>query len=289
MRTFKEQLTIGESIVDPVQPTLSPTVYQDPKSDSPRLRGEVIHQIEAGINKIAAYVSVVDHVLIGSILTRRYTKTSDLDITVLVDSPKDKINQVLRLLPSLNGALIQNTQHPINYFIVSNKKDYDRKLSLADGVFDIQKNAFRRKPIFKRFDIRKYIQQFKNITSKIDAATNNLLIDLFSYEELKYATKAELKYLRATLLEKLESDVIELSDIYKKIRDDRRAAFDRPLTPDDIKKYGDKNRLPENVLYKLLEKYHYLEFLHKVDSILGDDKELSPDDANQLVQLFTNL
>lgn len=288
MLTFKEQLAF-ESIVDPVQPSLSLDIFEDPKSVNPKIRAEVIHQIEFGINKINAYVSVVDYVLIGSILTRRYTKTSDLDITVLVSASKDKIKQIIRLLPSLNGNFAPNTQHPINYFIVSNKKDYDRKLSLADGVFDIKDNTFRRRPIFKRFDIRKYIQQFKNITTKIDAATNNLLIDLFSYEELKYATTAELKYLRMSLLEKLEDDLIQLSDIYKKIKDDRRAAFDRPLTADDIKKYGDKNRLPENVVYKLLEKYHYLDFLHKIDSILGDDRELSADEANQLVQIFANL
>lgn len=288
MRTFKEQLAV-ESIVDPAQPTLSSEIFDNHKSDSPRLKSEVIHQIQSGISKIEAYAKVLDYALIGSTLTRRYTKTSDLDITVLIDAPKDKVKQILRLLPALNGNLVGSTEHPINYFIVSNRKDYDRKLSLADGVFDVQDNSFRRKPIFKRFDVRKYIQQFKSITSKIDAATNDLLIDLFSYEELKNATKAELKYLRLSLLEKLESDVIELSNIYKKIKDDRRAAFDRPITQTDIKKYGDKNRLPENVVYKLLEKYHYLDFLHKVDLILGDDKELSQDDANQLLALFSDM
>lgn len=288
MLTFKEQLAV-ESIVDPIQPSLSSQVFEDPTSDLPKLRPEVIQQIESGISKIKAHAEVVDCALIGSILTRRYTKTSDLDVTVLVNAPKDSLKPLMSGFPSLNGIMAPGTQHPINYFIVYNRQDYDRKLSLADGVFDIKSNSFKRKPIFKRFDVRKYIQQFKSITNKIDVATNKLLIDLFSYEELKYATKAELKYLRMSLLEKLEDDVLELSDIYKKIKTERRAAFERPLTAKDIKMYGDKNRLPENVIYKLLEKYHYLDFLHKVDSILGDDKELSADDANQLVALFTKL
>jgi predicted nucleotidyltransferase len=232
---------------------------------------------------------IVDYVLIGSILTRRYTKTSDLDITVLIDATKEQVRKIRKILPIINGNFVQFTQHPINYFIVSNSTDYDRKLSLADGVFDIKTNQFRRKPLFKRFDIRKYVSKFKEVFSKVDSATDTFMADLNDYAELKTATKAELKYLRLSALEKLEDDAIELSNLYSKIKNSRRAAFDRAMTPKEIKLYGDKNRLPENVIYKLLEKYHYLEFLHTVDSILGDDKELSADDANQLVSIFNNL
>jgi hypothetical protein len=109
---------------------------------------------------------------------------------------------------------------------------------------------------------------------------------LFDYEQLNLADKIELKYLRMKILNKLEDDAIELSDIYHKIKKDRQDAFDRELSPDDIKKYGDKNRLPENVIYKLLEKYHYLDFLKRIDSILGDDRELTSVEANELVSLL---
>jgi hypothetical protein len=160
---------------------------------------------------------------------------------------------------------------------------------LADGVFDVQTNQFRRKPIFKRFDIRKYVSQFKTVLAKVDSATDTFMKDLFDYAELKTATRAELKYLRLGALEKLEDDAAELSNIYTKIKTERKAAFDRPMTAKEIRIYGDKNRLPENVIYKLLEKYHYLEFLHIVDSILGDDKELSADDANELIAIFNSL
>ena len=44
------------------------------------------------------------------------------------------------------------------------------------------------------------------------------------------------------------------------------------MTPDEIKTYSIKNRLPANVVYKMLEKYHYLTFLKKCKKILDDDK-----------------
>ena len=207
----------------------------------------------------------------------------------MVDAKKEQIKKIKALLPIINGNFVQFTQHPINYFIIDNKAEYDRKLSLADGVFDVERNEFRRKPVFKRFDIRKYVTQLKTVVSKIDAATETLMQDLFNYEELKTATRAELKYLRLTALERLEADAQELSALYSKIKKQRRQAFDRQLTAREIRMYGDRNRLPENVIYKILEKYHYLEFLHKVDSILGDDNQLSAEDANQLVSLFNSL
>ena len=43
------------------------------------------------------------------------------------------------------------------------------------------------------------------------------------------------------------------------------------MSPDEIRKYGIKNRLP-NVIYKMLEKYHYLKFYKKCKKILDDGK-----------------
>ena len=53
------------------------------------------------------------------------------------------------------------------------------------------------------------------------------------------------------------------------------------MTPDEIKTYSIKNRLPKNVVYKMLEKYHYLKFLKKCKKIL-DDGEVSDDEIDSL-------
>jgi phosphopantetheine adenylyltransferase len=50
------------------------------------------------------------------------------------------------------------------------------------------------------------------------------------------------------------------------------------MSPDEIRQYGVKNRLPKNVIYKMLEKYHYLKFYKYCKKILEDgivtDKEV---------------
>ncbi len=67
-----------------------------------------------------------------------------------------------------------------------------------------------------------------------------------------------------------EQDIQDLTDIGNKVDTERRAAFDNDMTPDQIKTYSIKNRLPANVVYKMLEKYHYLTFLKKCKKILED-------------------
>ena len=45
------------------------------------------------------------------------------------------------------------------------------------------------------------------------------------------------------------------------------------MSPDEIRKFGVKNRLPKNVIYKMLEKYHYLKFFKKLNEIMEDGKK----------------
>jgi hypothetical protein len=285
MINFKSHFIV-ESIIDPDRKVLSFKIFDFNTSKNPKLKESVISQIQIGLSELAKYTKIIDYSLIGSILTRRYTDQADLDVTVLIDADNQELKNLKHVLKQINGKLVFGTEHPINYFLVNNQKDYFRKLSLADAVFNIKKNAFERKSVFKKFNVKKYLSDFKSIVTAIDTHANKLISDLFDYEQLNLADKIELKYLRMKILNKLEDDAIELSDIYHKIKKDRQDAFDRELSPDDIKKYGDKNRLPENVIYKLLEKYHYLDFLKRIDSILGDDRELTSVEANELVSLL---
>jgi hypothetical protein len=53
------------------------------------------------------------------------------------------------------------------------------------------------------------------------------------------------------------------------------------MTPDEIRAYGIKNRLPKAVIYKMLEKYHYLKFYKKCKKIL-DDGEVTDAEIDSL-------
>ena len=283
MKNFSEFLV--ESILDPEQLTLSPQVFE--LTDPPKLKDNVRTQILAGISKISYSANVIDYTLIGSILTKRYAKDSDIDINILINVSESVMDKIRSVAIQSSGKLVLNTKHPINYHVLADKSDFDNANNSADGVFDISKNVFIRKPIEKSFHIEKYFDAFKSIVSKIDAMKDELKDDLVDYTALKKLNEDDIKNLQNLIqkeLDEIESDVKGLAALHDKVISDRNGGFAKDLTAKEICEYGTKNRLPGNVVYKLLERHHYLKFLREVELVLKDGK-VSKKEADKLVDI----
>jgi len=67
--------------------------------------------------------------------------------------------------------------------------------------------------------------------------------------------------------------------------DERNLMFSRDLTPKEIKKYGTQHKLPQNVVYKFLEKYYYIRLYKDLKKALGDDGTLSKKEVKKLKHL----
>lgn len=284
MKNFSNFL--HESIIDPEHPTLSPLVFDD--ADQPKLKSSVRDQILLKIAILAKSVDVADYSLIGSILTKRYAEDSDIDVNVLVSASDDQMDKIRKIAVDLSGEFLTNTKHPINLHVLNDKSDYDNANDSADGVFDISNNQFIRKPTEKPFHIEKYMKLFQDTVSRIDILKQELKDDIIDYDELKHFSKSDMQSLQKEIqakISEIENDAQGLVDLYDKIKDARAKGFAKPLSATDIREYGVKNRLPENVLYKLLERHLYLNFLHKVKEIIGDDEKLSSKEIDQLSNL----
>lgn len=285
MKQFNEFLV--ESILDPEQATLSPEVFD--LSDEPKLKDSVRNQILQGIKKISKAATVVDFTMIGSTLTRRYAKDSDLDINILVTATQDDYDSAKDIAIEASGKTVPGTKHPINYHILSDESDFSNANDSADGVFDVKNNTFLRKPIEKPFHVEKYLSAFKKVVSQIDALKGELKDDLVDYSVLKSFSKDDVNELKSMVkkeLEQIEQDAKGLSSLHDKIVADRNAGFAKPLTPSQIREYGTKNRLPGNVIYKLLERHHYLSFLHQIDKVLEDGK-VTDKEAEKLLDVVS--
>ena len=81
----------------------------------------------------------------------------------------------------------------------------------------------------------------------------------------------------------------ELINAYHDTKKLRHMAFDRFMTPQEIQIYGSKNRLPENILYKLLEKYYYIKFINKIESILDEKNALDLSDVPRVNKAMSDL
>ena len=276
---------IKESIIDIPRRTYAPGVFDNADTKEPKIKSEIIGMIMKQFTEFKKEYPILDYSLIGSILTKRYRDDADLDINVLFDVPEEKqeeerIRLSKKFLSSKNpdnvqGKLIPGTKHPINYYIITDKKTYDDQNKKADAVFDIGKNKFIKRPEEFTFDIDMYINDFNKKVQEIDVVKGELKRDIIDYDELKDLSPNDILDLQDKInskLEEIEDDLQQIIKIGDNVDVERRAAFDKDMSPDEIRLYGIKNRLPKNVIYKMLEKYHYLKFYKKCKQILDDGK-----------------
>lgn len=287
--SFKKYVTLKESIVDIPRDTLDPTVFSFPTNGLPVLQSSIKKQILKDIDSINNVVPVKNFFMIGSILTKRYDKESDIDVNVEIDNVDEDIissNEVLGLAKKLNGKLAAGTTHPINYYITHNEYD----LNKTDAAYDILNHKWLKidKGEEEDIDLKKYIETFHSSVAKIDLLTGELrrdVQDIETYRNFPTAKIHKLKNLMENKLEEIEDDIMQLSSTKDAIKDLRDMAFDKALKPADILSYASKNWLPENVTYKLLAKYHYLDFISKLKKFMESKKSLQPKDAETIKQI----
>ena len=296
-----------ESIIDIPRKTYAPAVFDDADTKDPKIKPSVKKLIDEQIKEFEKEYPVLKVSLIGSILTKRYRNDADLDLNVLFDVPKEKQEEErVRLSQqylsaknpnNIQGKLIPGSKHPINYYFITDEKTYDDQNKKADAVFDIDDNKFIKRPEEFTFDPNLYVKDFEKKVQELDVVKGELKRDIIDYNELKELTPNDVLNLQEKIKDKLEEIEDSLEDIIKigdGVDAERRAAFDTDMSPDQIRTYGVKNRLPKNVIYKMLEKYHYLKFYKKCKKILEDgmvtDKEvqdLEIHEAREKSMVFT--
>jgi len=286
MKNFNRFL--NESVIDPDRHINNVAIFD--LGDEIQLKHNVRAQILAGIGKLSRHMDVKDYTLIGSILTHYYAEDSDVDINILVSNNDVDMPELRNIAVQHSGKFVEGTKHPINFHILNDETDFKNANDSADAVFDISTNRFLRQAINRPFQVEKYMGTFKKLVSEIDVLKQDMIEDLIDYKELKHLSTESITKLQAAIeseIKEIEKNVLGLISLYDKVKKDRADAFARPLTAKDIAEYGTKNRLPHNVVYKLLERHHYMTFLHKVKDIVGSDDKLSKDEAEQLSKLVS--
>jgi nicotinamide mononucleotide adenylyltransferase len=268
---------IKEAVIDIPRRTYAKGVFDNADTDNPKLKQGVLDIINNQIKQFNDIRPVLKYSLVGSILTKTYRDDADLDVNVLFDVPledRDVIRKELaKTLRNINGALVPGTKHPINYYIITDPNVKETNDKMADAVFDIKNNTFIRKAKEFKFDAKRYAADFEKKVREIDVVQGELKRDLIDYRELKELDPNDI----LDLQELINAKVIEVEDsinhlvaIGDEVLKDRATAFATDMTPEEIKTFGRKNQLPKNVIYKMLEKYHYLTFYKALKDIIKD-------------------
>ena len=110
------------------------------------------------------------------------------------------------------------------------------------------------------------------------------MIDYKELQRLSAKDVDNLSQLVAKKLSEIKDSIKSLIDMGDKVMQDRADAFNTPMSPDDIRKFGVQHKLPKNVIYKMLEKYHYLNFYKHLVEIMKDGK-ITPDELKSLSKI----
>ena len=270
---------INEAVIDIPRRTYAKDVFDNADTENPKLKQSILDIINAQLKEFEKLYPIKKYSLVGSSITKNYRDDADLDINVLFDvAPADR--EAVRLMLShqlkgINGKLIPGTKHPINYYIITDPNVKETNDKMADGVFDIKNNTWIRKPKEFKFDAERYAADFEKKVKEIDVVEGKLKRDIIDYKELTELNPDDVLNLQEIIndkISKIEDDIKHLVDIGNTVLKDRRDAFAIDMTPEEIKTFGKKNLLPKNVIYKMLEKYHYLRLYHQLKDILDDGK-----------------
>ena len=197
-----------ESIIDIPRKTYAPGVFDNADTENPKLKQKVLDMIDKQIKEFEKLAPVVSTSLIGSILTKRYRNDADLDINVLFDVPEDEQEerrvQYSGLLKDINGKNVPGTEHPVNYYVITDPKVLENNNRKADGIFSIKDNDWIKKPDEDTFEPEKYEAEFQKRVQELDIIKGELKRDIVDYQELKQLTNNDVLNLQALVNEKLE-------------------------------------------------------------------------------------
>jgi len=279
--------TLTESIIDFQHDELDSKIF----TEDNKIKPEVRHQILMGAKEIHKKAKVISVYLVGSGITYNYTDTSDLDVNVELYSritDEEYADLVDFVREDLNEKNAVGTQHPINYFIV-------REAFLewkTDAMYDLMADRWVKKPTKVSFDVSEYMNRFRRTVADIDVARGELKRDIIDFNIIKSFKRSDMKQIQNYLEDKLKEmneDLESIVEQYRNIVDLRHLAFDRYEDLSELEKvrYGTPNRLPENVVYKLLERFYYLDFLKHISQFLNNiEWDIKPGDIDELTDIL---
>ncbi len=129
LNKFRKEIL--ESVLDPINKTRCKEIFDDNdnmKSDVQKFILDIVNGFKKEVD-----FTIRNVYMIGSSTGYQYTNTSDIDIEVETDLPKDKLWSIIKLVPK--GTLLPNTQKPINLFVLDKDSSYDFKN--AENVYDV--------------------------------------------------------------------------------------------------------------------------------------------------------
>ena len=251
--------------------------------------------------------ALLDVLIYGSILTNQYNSKTDVDARIILNPQvvKDRYPRMTgddlyeMSLELIHDVKLGKTDHPFNAtVIVAGDQTELSKSPLGitdrDPVFSFKQNKLLKpgKMHDESFDPDEEFAIEKEETTQImdrldkilqETKTNTVDHELIEEAVSEVKDPQRLIHKMEEKLSAINDNLSELTEEYKKLRDDRNQSY-RTAPVDD------RHKAPGNVKYKLLERYRYIDLLKKLKRIFEggvDDAEVA--DVAETLKMDVNV
>ena len=228
--------------------------------------------------------------LIGSSTGYQYTLTSDIDVTIESTLTSEQISDVYSLLP--HNVLLPGTNRPINFFCMPDDKTL--KEEDAENIYDVLNDTW-----IKKSEKNKVVLPYQYIKDLSRFFIDGAELALSRYRQ----DKQEIEIYRAMDVEKheitqeekiekisqklvdLRNDIDALRLIHHIIYSFRGEGFNGQLFKVNIElaNAGDPRYSPNNLVYKMIDRFGYLEKLKETakegDKLITEIEEEAKENA----------
>lgn len=263
-------MELNENVLDPVNKTLNKELFIDDKEIiKEKVKNFIIDNFLRWFEKMGFKKERIKaFYIIGSSIGYQYTDTSDIDVTVDTILKEEEIDKLKNILP--NNNLLLNTKHPINYYLKTLKETEKD----ADVIYNLSKDNWIKKS--KKEKIEVSASYMLEITKFFMSGIQDRLAELerdkieleifknYSPEKIEISQK-EIDQLISNKETEIKADLDALYIAYHIIRGFRKEAF-KDGEPFEVLidiNMKNPNYSVNNLVYKTLEKYGYLEKLEK--------------------------
>lgn len=317
MRSIREnsQFTTTVSTNPPCYPCHDKFIFTDVLSSSPRLQPSVRNTIRLYVGNIKEYLPVSGVKIVGPCLSMVHAPDCPVEVMIEVEDRLaiDPVAGSSKMLAAYKDiSLIQNTPlpsnpHTLRFLIVNTpeKKDgedtskaYEKAYEHYEDVYDVEADGWIKHDSLKTYDsesemkadVDKFLNDLSRRVAVIDLKVSDASNGIADVEELKQRFKArqlpELKKQLEAKLAQIEADVKTILKRYERLNKARASEYKTA----DAKKLATlaKNaELPDDIVYRLLERYYYVELSQKLNEIL-DGGPVTADSVVDLKTVFDN-
>ena len=268
-------MSLYESVIDPTRDNLDPDIFG--KTGEKWKLKEPIRQAILGVaRKLERYGEVKHVYLTGSILSFQWLPWSDIDLHLVMEFEDDDAYDLAVDFAKSANKNLDDTKHRLEVFVETPLEYTEVKYT---GLYDVEKNVWVKPPYNISVEVTKYMDRFKSEVVSIDLDKAELIRDLVDVEFLTKLSASDGQDLDGMIRAKIaevNSDVMVLVDKYITLKELRTKALSGDIDPEEVKKWGDRQSMPANVIWKLMERYAYQTLLRELKKIVEEGERKHP-------------